>query len=370
MPNRLLFLVKRRAGYWGLSPYGDAYSDDPGYASCRGTGLWNSARFVVEMLIEIGIDAKIVEVQDNNAIDREVTAYRPTHCILEAFWVVPEKFDVLMPLHPDVQWIVRDHSETPFLAQEGSPFSWVPGLMQRGVEIMCNSRRAQHDMQTIARDLDISPEIVTYGPNHYPLGPFHLPPMAANDNCCCDPLIKVSCFGAVRPLKNHMTQAIAALEFARRIGRELRFHINAGRVEGGGGPALRSMRAILGHRLVEHPWMEHDEFVAMIATMDLSLQVSFSETFNIVTADAVQGLVPVVVSSEVPWLSSYAHADPTDAMDIAHAMERAWCERIMRAGVQWAELFAWNSRVAGIWLERFGHAEAAIFGRWRHRRAH
>lgn len=349
---RLLFLVKRRAGYWGLD--GGDYSD--AYSSARGTGLWNSARFVVAMLNDHGIEAKIVEVADNNSIDREVTAYRPTHCILEAFWCVPEKFDVLKPLHPRVRWIVRDHSETPFLAQEGSPFGWVAGYLTRGIELMCNAPRARRDMQVIARDIGVDPTLVSYGPNYYPLSPYKFTP-PANDNQA-EP-IDIACFGAIRPLKNQMVQAIAALDFAHRIGRPLRFHINAGRVEGGGDPALRSMRAVLGERLIEHPWQTHDDFVALMRTMDISLQASFSETFNIVTADAVAASVPVVVSPEVTWLSSYAHADPANAAEITAAMERAWVQRWGRAAAQYAELTAWNSRSAAIWLDRFLTYEAA-----------
>jgi hypothetical protein len=42
--------------------------------------------------------------------------------------------------------------------------------------------------------------------------------------------------------KNHMTQAIAALEVARRIDASLRFHINGNRCEGGGRPASARLR--------------------------------------------------------------------------------------------------------------------------------
>lgn len=46
-------------------------------------------------------------------------------------------------------------------------------------------------------------------------------------------------------------------------------------------------------------------------------QASFSETFNIVAADAVSVNVPVVTSKKVAWTAQAFHADPTDSDDIA-----------------------------------------------------
>lgn len=346
---RVLFIVKKRTGYWG------------DYSTSAGTGLWNSARFVVDMLTNVlGIEAKIVQVVDNNDIDREVTLYRPTHVIIEAFWVVPEKFDVLRPLHPGVTWIVRDHSETPFLANEGSAFGWTREYLKRGLELMCNSPRAQYDMRRIAIDVGADPELVSFGPNFYPIA--GMP--EAIERPWPDDEIHVSCFGAIRPLKNQVTQAIAALAFAQRIGRELRFHVNAGRVEGGADPIPKSLRNAVGPgRLIEHPWMTHDEFVRLAGTMDISLQVSFSETFNIVTADAVAGGVPVIVSPEVYWLGEYAHASPTSAEDIADAMFRAWVtDPERRARKQLIDLAQSNEATVRTWRRRFKphHDAAAI----------
>ena len=54
--------------------------------------------------------------------------------------------------------------------------------------------------------------------------------------------------------------------------------------------------------------------------MDMGLQVSFSETFNIVTADFVNNCIPVVGSDEITWMSDRYQADPTDADDIVNHM--------------------------------------------------
>ena len=78
--KKVLFILKKRQ------------SSHTGYDSVS-SGLLNSARFVSDMLNKNGIESNLVEVQDNNCIDREVSKYRPTHVIIEALWVVPSKFE-------------------------------------------------------------------------------------------------------------------------------------------------------------------------------------------------------------------------------------------------------------------------------------
>ena len=135
--------------------------------------------------------------------------------------------------------------------------------------------------------------------------------------------IDVSCFGAIRPLKNHVIQAIGALKFADKINKKLYFHINTGRVEQKGDSILHNLQSIFshihenGHRLVNHGWMPREDFIDVCKTMDIGMQVSFSETFNIVAADLVTQGVPIVGSNEIPWLNPLFAADVTDSDDIA-----------------------------------------------------
>jgi len=61
----------------------------------------------------------------------------------------------------------------------------------------------------------------------------------------------------------------------------------------------------------------------LVSSMDLGLQVSFTETFNIVAADFVVNRVPIVTSNEIEWSEPLLQADPTDSSSIVKAMERA-----------------------------------------------
>lgn len=333
----VLFILKKR---------GTSYGTGSGcYASCtpscecknvktkvlKSSGLLNSARFVHQMLLGSGITSELVEVVDNNGIDREVTRVKPTHVVIEALWVVPEKFEVLRRLHPDVLWIIRSHSETPFLAGEGISVEWFfRYLNQENVVISFNTPHTTEEFAQLYSYAhpDATPEQVAekvvYLPNYYPVTgkaePYRLNKKDAVD---------VGCFGAIRPLKNHLLQAVAAVEFAARNDLNLRFHINSTRVEGNGDSHKKNVYALFAglnspqFQLVEHGWLDHEEFSTLVRTMDIGLQMSFTESFNIVTADFVNAGIPVVVSDEIDWVHPWFQATTTDSNDIVDKMERA-----------------------------------------------
>jgi glycosyltransferase involved in cell wall biosynthesis len=357
---RVLFVLKHRE-----SPWGD-YGCDPnrghqdGHAAAgrpMWSGLRNSVHFVVGMLRSIGVTADIAEVRDNNDIDREVAARRPTHVVIEALWVVPEKFDVLKPLHPHVVWIVRNHSELPFLANEGIAIQWITGYLARNVEMMCNSPRALEDVRALARAFCLPDRLVTCGPNFYPIADAG-PVSSRLDRSA--PVIRIGCFGAVRPLKNHLTQAVAAVAFARSLGKRLEFHVNGTRVEGSGEPVLKNLRAMFGGahdaRLVEHGWLDREDFLKLVGEMDAVMQVSFTETFNIVGADAAAAGVPLIASGEVPWLGGYGHADPTSVVSMVSVLTNVWSEPapLVRLCAQRRDLYAYGQRSEAVWRARLG----------------
>ncbi len=331
---RVLFILKRRStgpyGSWNHAPDGKPLA----------SGLSVSATQMAYALDDLKIDNKLVQVIDNNCIDREVTAYRPTHVIIEAFWVVPEKFDVLRKLHPNVKWIIRNHSKSDFLSHEGGMVGWAIDYVAKGLTLACNSPEATEDFKRLAVSIGADPKHVVYLPNYY-----RAP--RSNVSACRTVLWKVlrwvgifgrapqnmgvlniGCFGAVRPLKNHLHQAFAAIEAADRLGLSLKFWINGNRVEGKAESILTCLRQLFKrypqHELVELPWMNHEEFTKVAQSMDVVMQVSNSETFNIVAADAVAGGVPVLVSDEIPWLDCEYHADPNSVDEIAVKLQKIW----------------------------------------------
>ncbi len=303
--KKVLFILKKRQ------------SSHPNYSSVS-SGLLNSAKFVSDMLNKNGIESNLVEVNDNNCIDREVTKYKPTHVIIEALWVVPSKFEVLTKLHPNVKWIIRLHSDISFLANEGIAIDWIYQYTKYPNVII-----SANDYDTNENFSDLTNRAFLYLPNYYPVGFFNKnkpKPFFKKE-------LNIGCFGAVRPLKNQLIQAVAAIDYADTYGKKLKFHINVKRIEGKGEPVLKNIRELFKnnprHELIEYSWLTHDEFIDVVQSMDLGMQVSFTETFNIVTADFVNNNIPVVVSKEIPWVSRLFHANPSKVDSIVRRMRLA-----------------------------------------------
>ena len=316
MKTKVLFILKRK----------DNYNLEKDNHVGVITGLYNSASFVNQMLIDSGIESNMVVVIDNNDIDREVNKFKPTHVIIEALWVVPSKFAVLCRLHPTVKWIIRLHSEVPFLANEGMAFDWIGEYVKyENLFIGINAPRAYKEMfHFLSLEMGWTKaeadRKLIYMPNYYPTDYKHKKLDKKKDH------IDIGCFGAVRPLKNHMLQAMAAVKFADKIGKKLKFHINSGRLEMKGEPVLHNLKGLFGHlhhhghELIMHEWRPRAEFLELCALMDIGLQSSFSETFNIVGADIISQGVPLVGSKEIPWMSHFFCAKPTESDDIYKAL--------------------------------------------------
>lgn len=337
-PIRVLFALKERG-----TPYGNPDPKASVWNNRGFTGLSNSVRYVVQMLHEQGIDAKAVTLADNNKIDAAVKQYQATHVILEALWVVPSKLPVLIKANPSVKWNLRLHSELPFLAQEGVAISWIYGyLAQANTTVSINSLRAQADLSALLG------HDVAYTPNYYPVLP-----LVPRGGLPADNVLDVGCFGAIRPLKNQLAQAVAAIEFANHLGKAMRFHINADRVEMQGQPILNNIKALFAnnpkHTLVEHPWLNTADFIALCKTMDIAMQVSFSETFNICSADMVAQSVPIVVSKEVPWASPAVMADPSSIPDMVMKLEVAWAAKLTLVNKNYNGLVAYNKASEIAW---------------------
>lgn len=305
--TKVLFILKKKKLY-----------DTPYDGRTIHSGLFNSASFVNDMLNKIGIESHLVQVIDNNCIDREVTKYRPTHVIIEALWIVPEKFQILHKLHPKVKWIVRMHSEMPFISHEGHAIGWIfeydKIATKYNIEMAPNTLKMYNDLK------NVGVKNLVFLPNYYPVTNKHR-------KCLVKDHIDIGCFGAIRPMKNQLIQAVAAIDFGNQVNTEVHFHINSERVEKGDS-VLKNLRALFEnqsrHKLIEHKWYTHIEFKELLATMDLGLQVSFNETFNIVAADMVCENIPVIGSEEIHWLNSLYKAETTTSEDIVKKLKRAY----------------------------------------------
>jgi hypothetical protein len=337
--SKLLFILKRR------EDYSASLHSNIGLS----TGLYNSAKFMNDMMVESGFESKMVVVPDNNFIDREVYRYKPTHVIIEALWVVPTKLAILQKLHPNVKWIIRLHSEMPFMAGEGMAMDWIAEYARfKNIIIACNAPRMLREIEFY-----VGKEKVIYLPNYYPQEYKH---KTFNKN---KDTIDIACFGAIRPLKNHLVQVFAAMDFVDRIGKKLRFHVNAGRIEMKGDSVKNNLRGLFQqlpfekYQLINHQWTPREHFLKLCSYMDIGMQCNFSETFNIVGADLTSQGVPLVGSKEIPWSTDFFNADPTDSKDISNALLRTYHFPQVNVKLNQHQLKKYTNNTKKIWNKYF-----------------
>lgn len=348
--NRLLFILKRKDDF---NPIKD---NKIGLT----TGLYNSASYMNDMLAELSIESNVSVVIDNNDIDREVTQYRPTHVIIEALWVVPSKFSELCKLHPDVKWIIRLHSEMPFLANEGIAMDWLGDYVtHQNIYIGVNSPRTLEEVKFfLGYKMNWAEQVendrILYLPNYYPNN-YKLKEYLVNEKDTID----ISCFGAVRPLKNHLMQAIAAVKFAEAINKKLRFHVNTNRVEMNGNSVVQNLVGFFSHLshtehcLVHHDWKDREGFLGLVQAIDIGMQVSISETFNIVGADHISVGVPLVGSKEIPWIDSWFAAKTSQTDEIYKALLLTHQSPDLNVLKNQKELTIYTNKTRDIWFQYF-----------------
>ncbi len=346
---KVLFLLKKGKSY--------GYSNHPDPS----TGLFNSASILADQLrSKLGFNTTLKVVVDGNSIDRELSIIKPDVCIIEAIWVTPDKMDELTKLHPNVKFVVRVHSELPFLANEGSALSFIGGY---NVDVAFNSIDTYRDLRCIYDNVAFLPnvyedvsitieELLKYIANRLQF---------AVDSKGWTKLswktLHIGCFGAIRPMKNQLIQAVAAINYANKAGVKLYFHMNSTRVEQKGEGVLKNIIALFDHtdhELVLHPWLNREEFLDLISNMDLGLQVSMNESFNIIAADFVKQGVPVVVSEAIKWAPNFSKASTIMALSIEeHIGQALRYHRMYRRG-QKLHLKLYNEDSLQVWKDFFG----------------
>jgi hypothetical protein len=348
--SKVLFILKRREDYNAILHSHVGLS----------TGLFNSASFVNDMLTNIGVDSSLEVAIDNNCIDRLVNKHKPTHVIIEALWVVPSKFAILQKLHPSVTWIIRLHSEMPFMAGEGMAMDWLGDYSRfKNIVIGVNAPRMLRETKMYLQHLNQWTDAeadsrVIYMPNYYPQ---QYQPTRSIDKK--KDTIDIACFGAIRPLKNHLVQAFAAIDFANQLGKKLRFHVNAGRIEMNGSPVINNLKGLFeqiserGHKMVNHQWRPREDFLKLCSEMDIGLQSSFSETFNIVGADLISQGVPLVSSREIPWAVPVYEAEPTESTDIVDKLMLAYRSTWLNVKTHQWNLTNYTTKTEKIWAKYF-----------------
>lgn len=248
-----------------------------------------------------------VYVENLEHVELAIQRFNPKKIVFEALWASQHDISTLKAKYPRIKIYLHLHSNIPFLACEGYAMAKILESQRLGVGIICNDSRAAASLGGICL------------PNIYHTKT-EAPERQSNED------LNVIIAGSMRPMKNHLIQAIAAIRYAESIDKKLRLHVNMGRSEGGGEVAANFKYLFMmhyGHELISIPWMDHGDFIRFLSTMDIGLQVSMSESFNIVAADYAYAHLPMVVSSEVRWAADECKADPGCSDDIMEKMAQS-----------------------------------------------
>lgn len=252
----------------------------------------------------------VVGCNDINDLANYIKNNNPQVVILEALWMKAEHLIGIKMQNPKTKFYVHIHSNLGFLSIESYALNMIYGHMRQGNGIIFNSIHAYNAFKHFKN--------IYYLPNIYDK-PYLPLKIQERDE------LHIGCFGSIRPMKNHIMQASAAILYANSVNKKLNFYVNFNRTEDNGEAVKKNIAVLFEmnnkHQLINQPWMEQKDFINSLQKMDVCLQVSMNESFNITAADAVAAGCPVVVSNEIEWVSELCYAKHSNPEEIANKID-------------------------------------------------
>ncbi len=238
-----------------------------------------------------------------------------THVVISAAWLPVLDLGKLVIKYPEIEFVVNIHSNVGFLQADSN-----------GVRILGEYVHLQKELLNF-RISGNNREFVDWLIEAYTIAALFLPNLYALDHTVQmnrplynGGLLKIGAFGACRPLKNFMTAAGAAIGISKELRVPVEFWMNGGRPDGGS-----TIERAIFQLLRQQPnvtlrilnWSTWPAFLDFIETLHLMMQVSYTESFNMVTADGISRGVPSVVSHTIDWVPRRWIADSDDPLDVA-----------------------------------------------------
>ena len=278
-------------------------------------GLGVSAINTAKVLRRVGFRVEVWPIVRALELKNRLRAEPASHVVISAPWIPSRDLQELTEAHPDTQFAVNCHSNVGFLQADTNGVKLIREAMEIeagtfNFHLSGNSNKFADWIQS-AYGLPCA-----YLPNLYYIdqGAAHHRPLYHGG------VLRIGAFGATRPLKNFLSAAGAALSISRHMKADVELWLSAGRTEGGD-TVLRSAHAMLDGlgniKIVENGWQSWPKFRQCVANMHLLLQPSYTESFNMVTADGIAEGVPSVVSQAIDWAPEHWKAKMDDVVDIA-----------------------------------------------------
>lgn len=331
------------------------------FAAARGLshiGLGVSAMQNARALRESGTIAEVWPISSPEDLGRQLAADRESaklahhvpvsHVVISAPWIPTAMLADWAHRYTDLEFAVVSHSNIGFLQADPRAITLLreASELEQGAgnfHVAANSEKfVQWWRATYS-----TPMLVL--PNMYPFAGVPQKPGWRGGR------LRIGCFCAIRPYKNVLTAAAAALEVATRLRcSDLEFWISGGRTEGGGGTieqaVVQMFAGVPRARLVTQNWQSWPQFLATVGGMDLLLQPSYTEGFNMVTADGITHGVASVVGEAITWVPKNWQASTDNASDIAdRAIALLHDPGAIHAGVK--ALTAHNMAALGDWRQ-------------------
>lgn len=280
-------------------------------------GLGVTAYHTGLSLIAGGMPAEAWPVVDGHHLWNKL-AERPdiTHVVTFAPYLDTPFIERLVMQYPKVHFAVSCHSNVGFLQADRNAVK----LVREGLSLeqrVANFSVAGNSVKFCDWVREAYDAPCTFLPNLYYLGDGPCPRRPVYRQG----ILRLGIFGATRVQKNIMSAAAAALVIARQMAAEAtEIWVSSDRVEGGQG-VMASVKEMLSNvervRLIEAGWHGWPEFRQLAGRMHLLLQPSYTESFNMVTADGVAEGVASVVSSAIDWAPKYWQACADTVLEIA-----------------------------------------------------
>ena len=282
-------------------------------------GLGVAALNTCKVLKANGIEAEVWPILDGNHLRKLLrlqTGNYITHVVISAPWIPTQGLNQLCTFFPLTEFAVNCHSNVGFLQADHNGVRLLREYLDlemavTNFHVSANSAKmAQWVKDAYGNPCEVLPNLyfIDQGARHC---------RAWRDG---GPL-RLGIFGAVRPQKNFVSAVGAAIELSYQLNIQTEIWISTGRTEGGGGTILKAANEMCARlplvTIKEAGWQTWPEFRRLVGSMSLLLQPSYTESFNMVTADGIAEGVPSVVSDAIDWVPVYWQAHADDVFDIA-----------------------------------------------------
>lgn len=293
------------------------YKNFAAFAGISHIGLGVAALNIAKVLTRHGIKATVLPILNSAKLDEYLTNNPTvTHVEIAAPWIPTREVQMLTLKHDNVHFTVNCHSNVGFLQADTNGVK----LLREYIDVELGSLNfnvSGNSSKFIRWVRQAYQSPCTYLPNMYYLD------YAVNPNkpVYNGGVLRVGAFGATRPQKNLMSAAGTALELHEELKVDTEFWVSGGRLEGGGSTILNSVRAMVqgvpGFTLKELGWATWPQFRDYVRKMHLLVQGSYTESFNMITADGIAEGVPSVTSDALDWVPEHWIAYSDNVPDMA-----------------------------------------------------